>query len=94
MNGYDKIFNEINEKLIKPSNYVGDILCKIKYKYDFDNDYSIEIVRLTYDDYDDTWIWNSDWCEGQDDCILVWAAYISDIDNVVVDDNCICIKED
>ena len=61
-----------------------DYIVRLKYKYDWEKDYTISNEYLEYNGNDDNWIWLNDWNEGQTDVEVI--GYI-DIDDVKVSNN-------
>ena len=69
------------EMLDKDSHYRTDYIVRLKYKYDWEKEYTIENEYLEYDSNNDCWVWLNDWNEGQTDVEVL--GYI-DIDDIYV----------
>ena len=67
--------------LDKDSHYRTDYIVRLKYKYDWEKEYTIENEYLEYDSNNDCWVWLNDWNEGQTDVEVL--GYI-DIDDIYV----------
>ena len=61
-----------------------DYIVLLKYKYDWEKEYTVENEYLEYDGNHDEWVWLNDWNEGQTDVEVL--GYI-DIDEVEVPKN-------
>ena len=71
----DEMFNELKNKVR------DTYIVTLKYKYDFEKDYTIENQILEYDSMADNYVWLDDWYEGQTDVEVLGYRLLSDIDN-------------
>ena len=66
---------------IEKEEYRTDYIVKLRYKYSWEKEYTVENEYLEYDGNYDQWVWLHDWDEGQEDVDVL--GYIS-IDDVFV----------
>ena len=78
MNGYEIAAEQIKTFVEYQEHRYWDFLVDLSYKYDFEKDYIRENVLLT-EYIDDTWEWNTDWCEGQTDVIVHGIICVDDV---------------
>lgn len=71
----DEMFNELENKVR------DTYIVTLKYKYDFEKNYTIENHILVYDSMVDRYDWLDDWYEGQTDVEVLGYRLLSDIDN-------------
>jgi hypothetical protein len=71
----DEMFNELKNKVR------DTYIVTLKYKYDFEKDYTIENQILEYDSMADNYVWLDDWYEGQTDVEVLGYRLLNDIDN-------------
>lgn len=71
----DEMFNELKNKVR------DTYIVTLKYKYDFEKNYTIENHILEYDSTVDSYDWLDDWYEGQTDVEVLGYRLLSDIDN-------------
>jgi hypothetical protein len=71
----DEMFNELKNKVR------DTYIVTLKYKYDFEKNYTIENHILEYDSTVDRYDWLDDWYEGQTDVEVLGYRLLSDIDN-------------
>lgn len=76
--------NEFFEMLDAEDFLRTDYIVCLKYKYDWEKEYTIENEYLQYDGNHDDWVWLHDWNEGQTDVEVL--GYI-DIDELEVPKN-------
>lgn len=57
----------------------------LKYKYDFEEKYTIENQILVYDSMDDSYVWQNDWNEGQTDVEVLGYILLGDVDTTKVE---------
>ena len=70
----DEMFNELENK-------ARDIfIVTLKYKYDFEENYTIENQILDYNSIDDSYVWLNDWYEGQTDIEVLGYMILGDVD--------------
>lgn len=69
----DDMFIELEDK---PRDTV---IVTLKYKYDFEENYTIENQILEYDAKDDTYVWLNDWYEGQTYVEVLGYIFLSDV---------------
>lgn len=70
----DEMFNELENKVR------DTYIVTLKYKYDFEKNYTIENHILVYDSMVDSYDWLDDWYEGQTDVEVLGYRLLSDID--------------
>ena len=71
----------INEMFDELENKVRDTyIVTLKYKYDFEEKYTIENQILVYDSMDDSYVWQNDWNEGQTDVEVLGYICLDDVD--------------
>lgn len=76
----------INEMFDELENKVRDTyIVTLKYKYDFEEKYTIENQILVYDSVDDSYVWQNDWNEGQTDVEVLGYMLLGDVDTTKVD---------
>lgn len=71
----DEMFNELDNYKI-----IDAFIVTLKYKYDFEENYTIENHILEYDSLDDSYVWLNDWYEGQTDVEVLGYIPLSDVD--------------
>ena len=71
----DEMFNELENKVR------DTYIVTLKYKYEFEKNYTIENHILEYDSTVDRYNWLDDWYEGQTDVEVLGYRLLSDIDN-------------
>lgn len=57
----------------------GSMIVKINYKYDCESCYTETNEIMTWDYHTNTWIWESDWNEGQEDIIIIGYTWLEDV---------------
>ena len=70
----DEMFNELENKMR------DTYIVTLKYKYDFEENYTIENHILEYDSIDDSYVWLNDWYEGQTDIEVLGYMLLGDVD--------------
>lgn len=70
----DEMFNEIENQTI------DTYIVTLKYKYDFEENYTIENQILVYDSVVDEYAWQNDWNEGQTDVEVLGYMILGDVD--------------
>lgn len=80
-------------EFINKTEYTGDIIVRLKYKYDWEGEYTYENVILfsnfgdsdcdLYERYRDG-EWNTDWCEGQQDVFVVGFVAVKNIEKDLI----------
>lgn len=85
----DEMFNELKNKVR------DTYIVILKYKYDFEKNYTIENHILEYDSTVDRYDWLDDWYEGQTDVEVLGYRLLSDIDNTKIEpcEDCIRVKK-
>ena len=73
----DRFFGELDKMEYVP----GDIIIRLKYKYDYENTYSYSNEILEYSG-DDGWIWLNDWDEGYTSGGEVWVLGYVSVDDI------------
>lgn len=56
-----------------------DYIVRLKYKYDWEKDYTFSNEYLEYSGNDDSWLWLNDWNEGQTDVEVIGYVAIEDV---------------
>lgn len=73
----------INEMFDELENKVRDTyIVTLKYKYDFEEKYTIENHILEYDCMSDSYVWLNDWNEGQTDVEVLGYILLDDVDTI------------
>lgn len=75
----DEMFDELEDKAR------DTYIVTLKYKYDFEEKYTIENQILVYDSVDDSYIWQNDWNEGQTDVEVLGYMILGDVDTTKVE---------
>ena len=76
----------INEMFDELENKVRDTyIVTLKYKYDFEEKYTIENHILEYDSIADSYVWLNDWNEGQTDVEVLGYMLLGDVDTTKVE---------
>lgn len=70
----DEMFNKLDNKVR------DTYIVTLKYKYDFEENYTIENNILEYDSMTDSYVWLNDWDEGQTDVEVLGYMILSDVD--------------
>jgi hypothetical protein len=71
----------INEMFDELENKVRDTyIVTLKYKYDFEEKYTIENHILEYDSKADSYVWQNDWNEGQTNVEVLGYMLLGDVD--------------
>lgn len=60
--------------------YYEDVIVEIAYKYDWENEYTIENQYLEYDGNVGDWVWLHDWDEGQQNVEVLGYIRMQDVD--------------
>lgn len=71
--------DELFEILNKPTIIHQDYIVKLKYRYSFEERYTIENQILEYDGSENEYIWLDDWNEGQDDVEVLGYIAVQDV---------------
>ena len=71
----DELFKILN----KPTTIHQDYIVKLKYRYSFEERYTIENQILEYDGSKDEYVWLDDWNEGQDDVEVLGYIAVQDV---------------
>ena len=74
----DEMFNELENKVR------DTYIVTLKYKYDFEKNYTIENQILEYDSMDDNYVWLNDWNEGQTDIEVLGYMLLGDVDTIKI----------
>ena len=69
-----ELFNELEDKAR------DTFIVTLKYKYDFEEEYTIENQILEYDALNDDYVWLNDWREGQTDVEVLGYMPLGDVD--------------
>lgn len=75
----DEMFNELEDKAR------DTFIVTLKYKYDFEENYTIENHILEYDSITDSYVWLNDWYEGQTDIEVLGYMLLGDVDTTKVE---------
>jgi hypothetical protein len=80
-----EMFNELEDK------ERDTIIVTLKYKYDFEENYTIENHILEYDFMSDSYVWLNDWNEGQTDVEVLGYMPLGNVDTTKIEpcDDCI-----
>lgn len=70
----DEMFNELENKMR------DTYIVTLKYKYDFEENYTIENHILEYESITDSYVWLDDWYEGQTDVEVLGYMLLGDVD--------------
>lgn len=70
---------ELFKILHKPTSIHQDYIVKLKYRYSFEERYTIENQILEYDGSEDEYVWLDDWDEGQDDVEVLGYIAVQDV---------------
>ena len=70
----DEMFNELEDKAR------DTYIVTLKYKYDFEEKYTIENHILKYESITDSYVWLNDWNEGQTDIEVLGYMLLGDVD--------------
>ena len=70
----DEMFNELENKMR------DTYIVTLKYKYEFEEKYTIENHILEYDSITDSYVWLNDWNEGQTDVEVLGYMILGDVD--------------
>lgn len=83
----DEMFNELENKVR------DTYIVTLKYKYDFEKDYTIENQILEYDSMN--YVWLDDWYEGQTDVEVLGYMILGDVDTAKLEpcEDCISRAE-
>lgn len=81
----DETFNELKDKAR------DTFIVTLKYKYDFEKNYTIENHILEYDSMSDSYVWLNDWNEGQTDVEVLGYMPLGDVDTTKLEpcDDCV-----
>ena len=72
--------HDFNKYLEQIKNEPGcEFIVKIRYKYDCETGYRVTHEYLYYDFSYDTWVWENDWYEGEEDIDFCGIVKIDDI---------------
>lgn len=71
--------DELFEILNKSTTIHQDYIVKLKYRYSFEEQYTIENQILEYDGSENEYIWLDDWNEGQDDVEVLGYIAVQDV---------------
>ena len=85
----DEMFNELEDK-------ARDIfIVTLKYKYDFEENYTIENQILDYNSIDDSYVWLNDWYEGQTDIEVLGYMLLGDVNTtkLLTCEDCITMSD-
>lgn len=85
----DEMFNELENKVR------DTYIVTLKYKYDFEENYTIENQILEYDSVDDSYAWINDWFEGQTDVEVLGYMLLGNVDTTKLEpcEDCISRAE-
>lgn len=72
----NEMFDELEDKAR------DTYIVTLKYKYDFEEKYTIENHILEYDSVDDSYAWINDWFEGQTDVEVLGYMLLGDVEVV------------
>ena len=84
----DEMFNELEDKAR------DTFIVTLKYKYDFEKNYTIENHILEYDSMSDSYVWLNDWNEGQTDVEVLGYMPIGDVDTTKLEPSEDCISRE
>lgn len=84
-----EMFNELEDK------ERDTIIVTLKYKYDFEENYTIENHILEYDSMSDSYVWLNDWNEGQTDVEVLGYMPLGNVDTTKIEpcEDCISREE-
>lgn len=71
----DLIFEKKNNK----AGFVDNYLVRIKYKYNWEKEYTEELLYYSYDGKTDQYFVEYDWWEGQEDVIIVGVKSMTEV---------------
>ena len=71
--------DELFKILDKPTTVHQDYIVKLKYKYSFEERYTIDNEILEYDGHEGEYMWLNDWNEGQDDVEVLGYIAVQDV---------------
>lgn len=85
----NEMFNELDDK------ERDTFIVTLKYRYDFEEYYTIENHILEYDSLDDSYVWLNDWYEGQTDVEVLGYMLLGDVDTtkLLTCEDCISREE-
>ena len=66
--------------LLEQEHCWNDLIVRVAYKYSHEKEYTITNEILTHDYPTNTYIWENDWDEGQQDVYVLGFAKVEDID--------------
>ena len=75
----DEMFNELENKAR------DTYIVTLKYKYEFEENYTIENQILEYDSITDSYVWLNDWNERQTDVEVLGYMILGDVDTTKVE---------
>lgn len=78
--GYNIAWRQIKEIVDTEYRISGDILVLLKYKFDYEDEYTYEWELLLFEH--ERFMWENDWCEGQTDVEVLQCGYVSDIKRI------------
>ena len=66
------------------NDFYGEYLVKLRYKHDYETEYTESSQIVTIDFYGfDKFLWLYDWCEGETDVSVLGYIKISDMENTI-----------
>lgn len=71
--------DELFKILDNPTTIHQDYIVKLKYRYSFEERYTIENQILEYDGSENEYVWLDDWNEGQDDVEVLGYIAVQDV---------------
>ena len=74
-------FEQFEEKVLEGSFIPSYYIVRIRYKYSWENSYTISNEIYYFDDCAGCWCWFNDWYEGQD--IVEVVGFVADEDIIV-----------
>ena len=85
----DEMFDELENKVR------DTYIVTLKYKYDFEENYTIENHILEYESITDSYVWLNDWYEGQTDIEVLGYMLLGDVDTtkLLTCEDCISREE-
>lgn len=84
----DEMFDELENKVR------DTYIVTLKYKYDFEENYTIENHILEYDSVVDSYVWLNDWNEGQNDVEVLGYMLLGDVDTTKLEPCEDCVSRD
>lgn len=84
----DKMFDELENKVR------DTYIVTLKYKYEFEEKYTVENQILVYDSLYDCYVWQNDWNEGYTDIEVLGYMLLGDVDTTKLESCEDCISRE